>query len=202
MSINNEALLIILLLLPGFFGVGVYSFIKAVQPSTANSIVFAIFLCVISNFIAERLGLIELNADDLKSPTIFSNQIFSYVLVLGLISSLLSIALLWISQSNWLNGILYRSGLQKHFSQEFVWDRVFKENNRKWVMIELKDGSRIVGYAKWYSQKDQERTLCLGDAELQVVQTVGKVTKRKVTTFGGDYLIMNFDDVRAIEFRS
>ncbi len=202
MKLDVETLLIVLMLLPGFLGVAVFSLLKRSKIGPANTVIFAFSICISANFFATKFNLASppIALKDLSG--LFQNVVLQYLLVVSLISCLMSILLLWITQSNWFNSILYESGIQRHFSEEPLWDRVFKENDGKWVVLEYVDGSKVVGYAKWYSQGEREHALCLGNAEVIYNKKLGKLNKRMVVEKEGDYVIMNFSDVRAIEFRN
>ena len=206
MKLSPETFAIILIILPGFFGVAIYSYFSRTKPSLANNIIFAIFLCIISNFLALSFGFNSSSLTNLNINSIFSPDWFFYILVLGLISGSISILFIVLSRLNFLNRIMFRSGIQRHFSDDFAWDRTFRENNKRWVILRYDDGSALVGYAKYYSQIDEDRGLCLSDAQMwhpvpEMVSASAPKPKRKIEKFDGDVLIFNYDNVKYIEFR-
>jgi uncharacterized protein DUF6338 len=70
-------------------------------------------------------------------------------------------------ESGWLFGAFRKLGLTKKNSELDVWYDVFNEFRGNWFRVCFKDGSKIIGWAYFFSDDPNKRELFLADASVE-----------------------------------
>ena len=65
---------------------------------------------------------------------------------------------------DWLHKALRRLGLTEKTSRVSVWNDVLQDIRKSYILVEIKDGRRILGYMTYYSDDAEQSSLFLEDA--------------------------------------
>ncbi|MEL6477275.1 MAG: DUF6338 family protein [Pseudomonadota bacterium] len=202
MKLDPTTLQLILLLMPGLIGAGVHSYFRNRALSTASLVIFSVLLAMFASLIAAGLGHPPPQPADFtkgdwtelaRSPHFYIATLTACAL--GALTALLI-------ESRKLQHLFERVGLTRHYSTDDTWEHVFRENDGRWLVLHMCDGSKITGYAKYYSMSGQTREICLGDARIEAPEAkIGKLTQRpEARPARGDLLITDIEAVRMVEF--
>lgn len=154
MPSSVEALSILLILLPGFLCARiVQSFFVRPQQTEVDKFVEAL----IYSFVIYVLFAITFHGTtgDLTEPLHLA-VLAAYSMILGLLAS----AAL---TNDWVGRVLRRLGVTQRTSNASIWNDVFRSCGG-YVLVELADGRLVIGWVRYFSDRDEEPSLFLEDA--------------------------------------
>ena len=67
-------------------------------------------------------------------------------------------------QHDWLHRLLRKTGITEKTSRTSVWNDVLQDIKRAYLLVEIKDGRRVIGYLTYYSDDPDQSSLFLEDA--------------------------------------
>lgn len=208
MNLTFETLQLILFLMPGFIGAGVHSYIRN---STIPPSAFLILAVLFGMFSA--LATLLLNISPGVYVSIAKEQDYNVQ-----VEALVQNPYFWVHTTTsvflgFVTAILYESrrmqhalesvGLTRHYSVDDVWEQTFRDNSSNWLVLHLKDGRRLIGYAHYYSMTDQSKMITLRNAKLvpaEFEKTDEQQEPPQSCQMRGDLLLVGLSDVQWIEF--
>jgi hypothetical protein len=224
-----EAFIILLFLLPGFVGLIVYEIVAEVpKRETFDKVVVAIAITVVASvlhgilgacypYFGSPAGLEQVAAyaaakDDAQAA---ANLAAARAIIAGLgWTTAIAAALGLVSAAfqNWgaMHGLLRLLGITRRTGAIDVWHQVFSRGEQCWVRLVYKNGTLLVGYAKYFAEDSKAMALYLADATWHVPQMPAnqtdftKIAPADITSYvevevKPGVLITRFDDVVAIE---
>ncbi|MEM8698420.1 MAG: DUF6338 family protein [Pseudomonadota bacterium] len=202
MKLDPTTLQLILLLMPGLIGAGVHSYFRNRALSTASLVIFSVLLAMFASLIAAAMGQPPPQPADFTKGDWTELARSSHFYIATLAACLLGAVTALVIESRKLQHLFERASLTRHYSTDDTWEHVFRENDGRWLVLHMSDGSRITGYAKYYSMTGQAREICLGEARIEPPEEkVGKLTRRaEARAARGDLLITDIDAIMMVEF--
>lgn len=228
-----EAFIILLFLLPGFVGLIVYEIVAEVpKRETFDKVVVALALTVVASVLHGIVGAVWpifgvpagleqiVSIYAAKTDTQAAQNLASGRAIIGGLGVTTAIAIVLgfifaLTQNKgvayWL---LYEYRVTKRTGAIDVWHQVFSRGGNCWVRVRWKNGTLLVGWAKYFSEDMKTMALFLSDATWHLPETpMANGTPADITKIGpGDIssyvqinvdgpgvLITKFDDVVAIE---
>ncbi len=160
-----QAFQIILFLIPGFITAKLLSLFsieekKSITEKSIDALIFSIMIYSIYALIP---------FEEIKAPLTFNEQsgIFNYdalsLILLLALSIVLSIVLSFLKIKDWHMKILRKFNITRNTSRESIWIDVFYEN-KKTVIVNFADGSRLIGWPQKYSNDQNKPFLYLTKA--------------------------------------
>ena len=178
-KLDPTTLQLVLLLMPGLIGAGLHSYFRNRALSTASLVIFSVLLAMFASLAAAMLGFPPPQPADFTTGDWTELARSPHFYLATLAACLLGAILALIIESRRLQHLLERAGLTRHYSTDDTWEHVFRENDGRWLLLHMNDGSRITGYAKYYSMTGQPREICLGDARIEPPESpIGKLMQR------------------------
>lgn len=208
MKVTVETLQIVLFLMPGFIGASVHGYIRNTTLATTGFIILAVLIGILSAFATTIIGVapsnysIAFQGQDYNSQIVdlVQNRYFWLNVAFSIAVGILTATLY---ESRRIQHLLETCRLTRHYSIDDVWEQTFRDNNNKWLILHLKDGSKLIGYAHYYSMADEEKTLTLREASLVVRQPGNDddtTMKLETVKMRGDLLLTDMSDISWIEF--
>ncbi len=182
-----EIAVFVLLALPGFLALGLYTSLTPTrQHETANQIVLVIVLSILSYLVvaaAHAAWCAVPNPMALLAATegpstggdgagaaakrglaaVFTPDVLLAVGAASLAAALLGLSLAFVSCNEWLHRFARRTGLSRKFGYSSHWDVVVHTVARKrWISVIFEDGAEYIGGLESYSDASDERSLLLG----------------------------------------
>jgi hypothetical protein len=224
-----EAFIILLFLLPGFVGLIVYEIVAEVpKRETFDKVVVAIAITVVATvlhgilgsyypYFGTPAGLEQVAAyaaakDDAQAA---ANLAAARAIIAGLTwttAIAAGLGLVSAAFQNWgvVHGLLRLLGITRRTGAIDVWHQVFSRGEQCWVRLIYKNGTMLVGYAKYFSEDSKTMALYLAEAtwhvpEMPTGQTdFTKIAPADITNYvqvnvNPGVLVTKFDDVVAIE---
>lgn len=228
-----EAFIILLFLLPGFVGLIVYEIVAEVpKRETFDKVVVAIALTVVASvvhgvaghvfpFIGVPAGLEQVVAlyaakTDAQAA---QNAASGRAIIAGLgwttaIAVTLGFVFALMQNKGLAYKTLYRLGATKRTGAIDVWHQVFSRGAQCWVRLRWKNGTMLIGWAKYFSEDSKTMALFVAEATWHLPQApvvngaaveFSKVAPGDIVNFaavdvvGPGVLITKFDDIVAID---
>jgi hypothetical protein len=167
-DVKFQALIVLLILLPGFFAARiVQSLVTRPQQSEFDKVIEALLYSFVTYLVfTATIGQVPLFLrvePDGQAKLVSVGARVGPLLWLGLIA--LAIALIVsISTNNDLHGrVLRKLRFTQRTARSSVWSDVF-HNPTGYVQVELADGRNVLGWLKYYSDTPEESSLYLEDA--------------------------------------
>jgi Family of unknown function (DUF6338) len=163
---------ILVFLLPGFVSSGIVSLLVIRKPQEAfgravEAVIFtALNLGVF--FVAKTIlvHLVSLNVTFKHLLTVNSHDFYTAgnFILLGVCA--VGIGLVWSIEANnqWLFRVLQGSGITSKSTKNSIWLDVLSRPRNPYVVVHLKDGRRIMGFVRQYSDDAADRALFLEEA--------------------------------------
>jgi len=212
MSITAETLLIVVLLVPGFWA----AYLARVlgdpnQPWAYNHLVLAVVVSLISYLVSDFVlqtsvlaDISNLGGDEhaLEVETLFYRNVPSA----WAIATFLGVAVGYASSKDWIYEFLHWLGLTNNVSGKSLWPLVFQRHSRKWLQVIFADGRLLVGWSMYYSNFRGEYFLFLSNAVWH--HPILRISKdgetrtagyREKKVIGDGVIVRVFDGILAIE---
>jgi hypothetical protein len=163
-----DALIVLILLLPGFLGVLLYGAISEVEKQeNLDKIILALTLTLASNLIygfavgtASFVGPLLSSAERDKALRAFAANLGWTTLIAGFLG------IFWATIQN--NGLLFKAAIWCRMTRRTgaidVWHQTFARSGRSWLRVRFKCGIQLVGWARYYSEDSDKMQLFLSDA--------------------------------------
>lgn len=194
------AVKLIVMLLPGLIGAGAMNYLRNQTLSASTLAIFAIIISLLANPIVGYFGLSAPSLDQITDAKLQSFAINGYFLLASAVSILIGALFAKVLESDKLRKVLYRSDLTKESSVRGVWEAVLREKNGVWATFHLKDGRKIVGYAKEFSTGEESTQILIGEPTFHETETMGKITRQREIDAAGDILFVDLGNITMIEF--
>jgi hypothetical protein len=228
-----EAFIILLFLLPGFVGLIVYEIAAEVpKRETFEKVVVAIGLTVVASvlhgilgsfypYFGSPAGLEQIAAyaaakDNVQAA---ANLATARAIIAGLgWTTAIAVVLGLVSATLQNKGGVYKTllhfGITKRTGAIDVWHQVFSRGARCWVRLRYKNGTMLVGWAKYFSEDSKTMALFVSEATWHLPKApivsaapvdFSKVAPGDITNYttvdvvGPGVLVTRFDDVVAID---
>lgn len=163
------SLQIILMLFPGFLTMAIKNGLLATKDKTGvDKIVEAIAFSLVDYgvyvLISSSLGLSLIKVQIQKEAVqLIGFNIQNIILILA-IAILIGVLVAILLERGWLYKILRTLKITYLTGRITVWNDVFSNYREIWVLVHLKDGRKIIGWPKYYSEVSTRRELFLADA--------------------------------------
>lgn len=174
---NLESFAVLIILLPGFLTKKIIdglvirekpSAVKEITEALLFSLVIYSFLLITSYFLPFLKMFTLKTIAEKEFPKIIANINFGNVLFLLIGSVILGLGFVKIVHEGWY----YRLLRNKKFTftnrtgRIDVWTDVFTEHRKKWILVTLEDGAKILGWPDFYSENPLKRELFIADATI------------------------------------
>ena len=175
MPTSNEALQILIFVLPGLLSAKLRDSLSAGKDRSVAALFFDGLLFTLANWLIAQavfavwpglLGTttIRIEGDGgLISVAINELQVLGGVTVF-VISIVTGILAGVASNEDWYYRVLRRLRLTTRLSNQDVWTQAFDTFRCKWLVVTLKDGARYRGWARFYSVTEDKPEVFLSDA--------------------------------------
>jgi len=208
MKVTVETLQLILFLMPGFVGAGVHGYVRNTTLAPTGFLILAVMIGTLSAFVTALVGIAPSNYLDSSANPDYYSQVEALVRVPYFWGNTTSAIVFGFGtalayENRRVQHALQKLGLTRHYSTDDVWEQTFRDNNGRWLVLHLKDGRKLIGYAHYYSMTGQDNMLTLRDASLVAEQLEGDSDEGNLlpnTQMRGDLLVTDMSDVFYIEF--
>ncbi|MBO6758630.1 MAG: hypothetical protein JJ902_20015 [Roseibium sp.] len=213
MVTSYEAFSVLLLLLPGLFGFFLMNAMSDVKvKGTVETLSWILFFTIatqlLSIWIAGEGFFPKLaGATDIETEQNYVQYIKTLPPAPFVIAGLLAFAFAVIKNNSLSYQFINLFNLTKRVSDRTAWAEAFSENQGVWVAVRFKDGTTLVGWPKYYSDRDDDADaqLMLADATWHVPGAESKTFVPNSSVTVEEYpvksvLLADLKDVIAIEF--
>jgi hypothetical protein len=197
-NVGLEALVVLLILLPGFFAAYiVQSLCTRPQQSEFDKVIEALLYSFVTYLVFTALiGPVPLSLriqPDGQAKLVSVETGVGPLLWLGLIGLAIALILSFSTNNDFHGRILRKLRFTQRTARNSVWSDVFHEASG-YVQVELVDGRNVLGWLKYYSDTPEESSLYLEDAAW-----VG-LNNAKVPIKGPGILLTKESGIRTIMF--
>ena len=163
------SLQIILMLFPGFLTLAIKNGLATTKEKTGvDKIVEAIAFSLVDYgvylLISSSLGLSLIEVQIQKEVMQFTGLNIQNIILILAIAILIGILVATLLERGWLYKILGKLKITYLTGRITVWNDVFSSYRKIWVLVHLKDGRKIIGWPRYYSEDPIRRELFLTNA--------------------------------------
>lgn len=163
------SLQIILMLFPGFLTLAVRNGLVATREKTGvdkvvEAIAFSLVDYGVYLLISCSLGLSLIEFQIQKEAVQLTGLNIESIILILAIATLIGVLFATLLERGWLYTILRKLKITYLTGRITVWNDVFSAHRGIWVLVHLKDGRKIVGWPKYYSEVSTRRELFLAEA--------------------------------------
>jgi hypothetical protein len=201
--LNKESFVILITLLPGFLTKRIVDslvirgktnlFEDIIEALLFSFVIYTLLTIAAITFPPLKifhLGTIKENA----IPQITPMLNYSNILFLLIVSILLGLLVVYVANKGWYFKIFYKLGFTKRTGRIDVWDDIFTVHRKKWILVRLEDGTKILGWPDCYSEDPQKRELFIADAT--IIDSDGSTRD----VLGPGILLTEDNKIKSIEF--
>lgn len=163
------SLQIILMLLPGFLTLAIKNGLfatkdKAGVDKIVEAIAFSLVDYGVYVLISTSLGLSLIRVQIQKEAVQLTGLNIQNILLILAIAILIGVLVATLLERGWLYKILRKLKITYLTGRIAVWNDVFSSYRKIWVLVHLKDGRKVIGWPKYYSEVSTRRELFLAEA--------------------------------------
>ena len=201
--------MLLLYILPGLIGYLIYeSLASVVKRDVFDKIIFSLSLTLVSALITNVLFSIPLVPNIIDSQTTNLSAILDVFVRTNLLYTSTVACIIGILFAGIRNlGVFYTIfgwfRITKRTGMIDPWHQVFSTFQRRWIMLSFSDGTKLIGWPKYYSEDGTRKELFLADATWHSPSSgEGGSKYREEEVEGEGVFVSNFDNVKSIEFYS
>lgn len=199
-DISKDLILLLQYLLPGFLVAWIYfGWTSHQKPSQFERVVQALIFACIVQLLVRGVRLLLLKVGTKYSIGIWDADSELLVSVVGAIA--IGMLAAFAENKDWLHSHLRDWGISKRSSHPSEWCTVF-DKNPHWVIVELKDERRILGWPEiWPADPSKGHMLITRGAWQPSASDVGKEDLKYVT--GSDeevHVLIDVADIKWVQF--
>lgn len=200
---STQAILILVITLPGFLGYLLFNRLSSRCIEDAfEKVGFVVLFNVTSIFVVRALNLND-PFGDFKSSELSYNDVTSFVtssfIILSAITALTAILLAFALDSKIVSDLLIKSRLTRKTSSKSVVADVIRTHPDCFMKFRFKGGGYVVGHPRRYCLDGSESVIFLEKAARRPAKQ-GTQAQRPLEDIGGPgVLILNFDDISLVE---
>lgn len=204
-----DALLLLVYLMPGLIGMLVFeSFAEIKKRQFSEKIGFIVLFTIVSVLVVSQYRPVDIlpNIESMKhSPVTISTVIKNNIFHASVVSICLGMLFAFIANSKILFFLANKARMSNRTGAVDPWQQVFSRFRKKWVQIRFEDGSRIVGWPKYYSEDGEAKEIFIAEATWYIPNNCqkdqdGTINYQEIEVEGEGVLISSFTKVKAVEF--
>ena len=199
MNINIEALTIIIFLIPGLFSSLILNTLTIRQETSSftwiiQSLIFSFFVYLLVLPFTDKTPILlkETKVDNITTIGFVFN--ISVLIPVGIICLVLPILLSYLIANDYHMNFFRKLRITNITARPNVWFDVFSDLGQRLVVVNFRDGKRVIGLPMYYSSNVKEQTLYLFKAAW--LRSDGSHQKIE----GHGLLIVRKEDIETIEF--